>query len=42
MRVFYKYITGPNENADFVQPAYDTPAESNKILLNQWTYISIS
>jgi hypothetical protein len=34
MRVFYKFMTGPNENSDFVQPAYDTPSDSNKILLN--------
>jgi hypothetical protein len=42
MRVFYKFMTGPNEILDFVQPAYETPIDANKISLNQWTYISIS
>lgn len=34
MRVFYRFITGPNENTDFVSPEYDTPNENNKISLN--------
>ena len=42
MRVFYRFMTGPNEILDFVQPAYETPIDANKISLNQWTYISIS
>ncbi len=34
MRVFYKFITGPNENSDFVQPSYDAVVDANKISLN--------
>jgi hypothetical protein len=41
-RVFYKFIIGPNENTDFVSPAYDTPIDDNKITLSAWTYIAVS